>query len=182
MSSLKSPAIFLDRDGTIIEDVGVIKDTSQVAFYDGAVNALKLLSRYFKLFIITNQPAVANGLLTHADVEKVHQFICKRLRQNGVSIEGIYYCPHNREAGCACIKPNTYFIDKAAKLHNLDIAKSFVIGDHPHDMELAYNAGAKGIYVLTGHGRKHLSDLRAHCQVVEDITEAAEIVFASAIP
>ncbi len=79
--------------------------------------------------------------------------------ENNIKIQEIYCCPHTKEEECACRKPNPYYILKASKKYAIDLKKSFVIGDHPSDVKLALNCGANGIYLLTGHGRKHYQEL-----------------------
>jgi len=152
--------LFLDRDGTLIEDRGHLRNQSQVAFIPGTVEALKRLQDEFVLFIITNQSGVAEGALTLGDVNGVNNYILSHLADTGVGIQDIYVCPHRRESGCLCIKPKPYFLHQAANKWNIDLSLSVVVGDHPHDIELARNAGGCGIYVLTGHGQKHLNELQ----------------------
>jgi len=168
--------VFLDRDGTIIEDVGHVRDPSQVVFFDNTVPALALLAAKFKLFIVTNQSGVAEGTLTHTEVDGVHEFILGYLRQFGVHISRVYCCPHRRSDECKCIKPNTFFLDAAALRYGVDLTRSFVVGDHPHDMELAQNAGSRGVYVLTGHGEKDRANLHTPCIIADDIGQAADMI------
>lgn len=182
VSRWTTPAVFLDRDGTIIEDVGYVRDPSQVVFVDNAVQALTPLAARFRLFIVTNQSGVAEGALTHAEVDGVHEFILGYLRQFGIHISRVYCCPHRRSDGCGCIKPNVFFLEAAALRYGIDLTRSFVVGDHPHDMELASNAGARGIYVLTGHGEKHRADLRTPCDIAGDIEQAAGMITQVVIP
>lgn len=181
VSRRTTPAVFLDRDGTIIEDVGYVRDPSQVVFFDSTVQALSLLAAKFKLFIVTNQSGVAEGALTHAEVDNVHEFILGHLRQFGIHISRVYFCPHRRSDGCECIKPNTFFLDAAALRYGVDLTRSFVVGDHPHDMELAHNAGARGVYVLTGHGEKDRASLHTPCGVAKDIGQAADMIIQAEI-
>jgi D-glycero-D-manno-heptose 1,7-bisphosphate phosphatase len=152
-------AIFLDRDGTIIKDNGYINNPINVEFYDYTFECLYELHKYFQLFIITNQPGIAKGIITHKEVEKVHSFILKRMKDEGIEIKEIYCCPHQKIDKCLCRKPQTFFIDKAKNDYLINCESSYVIGDHPEDIKLSVNANAKGIYILTGHGRKHYHEL-----------------------
>ena len=154
-----SAALFLDRDGTIIKDVGDVKYITHVKFYDFTFEALQKAQKFFKLFIITNQPGISKNILTHNDVVSVHDFIKNELSMNKITIEEIYYCPHAKEDNCQCRKPNTFFIDEAVAKHKINVNNSFVIGDHPSDVMLAKRCGMQGIYVLTGHGRKHRNEV-----------------------
>ena len=98
-ASRTTQAVFLDRDGTLIEDRGNLRSPSEVVFYPDTVRALGLLQRNFKLFIVTNQPGIADGAITTADVAAVHEFILAHLAQSGIRIERVYYCPHRRSDG-----------------------------------------------------------------------------------
>jgi histidinol-phosphate phosphatase family protein len=170
--------LFLDRDGTLIEDCGHLRNQSQVTFIPGTVKALRRLGNDFILFIITNQPGVADGALTLRDVNSVNNYIVRHLADVGIHIQDVYVCPHRRESGCLCIKPKPYFLHKAANKWDIDPSLSVVIGDHPHDMELARNVGGRGIYVLTGHGRKHLNELPSEQLVVPRLKEAVDWILA----
>ena len=179
MRSTLKPAVFLDRDGTIIEDRGHLRMPSEVVFYPDTVRALVTLQEHFLLFIVTHQPGVSYGLVCADEVEQVNAHVVAELRRYGVVITGVYYCPHRREEQCACIKPRPFFLEKAAGEFGLNLARSFVVGDHPHDVALADNAGATGIYVLTGHGARHRTELRPQTTVVPGIREAADWILAS---
>lgn len=173
---LATPAVFLDRDGTLIEDKGALQSPADAVFYRGTVPALQLITERFKLFIVTHQPWVSAGTLTARQVDDVNAFIVGHLASFGIGIEQVYCCPHRRTDGCVCIKPKPYLLHVAAREHGVDLAKSFVIGDHPHDVELARNVGATGIYLLTGHGNRHRTELPASTVVVYGIREAAGLI------
>jgi D-glycero-D-manno-heptose 1,7-bisphosphate phosphatase len=153
------PAIFLDRDGTIIEDRGHLADPSEIAFLPGAIDALQILQRHFVLFIVTNQSGVSKGQISLEQVATVNADVVSNLEKAGVTIERVFVCPHARSEGCVCIKPKPYFLRLAEREHQIDLLRSYTIGDHPHDVEFARSVGATGIYVLTGHGEKHRADL-----------------------
>ncbi|MBN1788410.1 MAG: HAD family hydrolase [Sedimentisphaerales bacterium] len=174
----KRAAIFLDRDGTIIEDRGHLSDPSDVIFFPETFAALKKLQKYFLLFIVTNQPGVADGIINREDVDKINAIVIDVLAKAGIEITDTYVCPHERSEKCDCIKPKPYFLKQAESRYNLDISKSFTIGDHPHDVEFGQNAGAGSIYLLTGHGRKHLSQLPENTEIAEGIMQAAEKVIS----
>jgi len=174
MSHNTKAAVFLDRDGTIIEDRGHLKEPSDVVFFPETFEALRKLQEYFLLFVVTNQRGIAEGTITRRDVSRVNRSIVTALSDRGIKIENVYTCPHRRSDNCCCIKPKPYFLKRAATLYGLDLGKSFTVGDHPHDIQFAKNVGAHGIYVLTGHGHKHLTELPEDTQVVTGIMEAAE--------
>ncbi len=173
------PAIFLDRDGTVIEDRGHLRDPIQVAFLPGAIRALRKLGEEgFSFFLVTNQSGVAEGSITLDDVERVNAYVVSRLRDAGVEISAVYVCPHRRGDGCGCIKPNPHFLRKAAEEFRISLRHSFVVGDHPHDVRLADQAGATGVYVCTGHGTKHLGELSGRETIVPDLPAAAEWILS----
>ena len=173
------PAVFLDRDGTIIEDRGDLSDPTQVVSFKDTAPALLRLADHFALFIVTNQSGVAKGTITIEDVRKVNDYVEKYVAARGAPIAATYVCPHQRSSGCRCIKPNPYFLKEAEREFGIDLQRSFVIGDHPCDVELATRADATGIFVLSGHGMKHRADITVQTIVVEGIREAAEQILAS---
>ncbi len=172
------PAVFLDRDGTIIEDRGDLSCPRQVVFFRDTVAALCRLAERFVLFIVTNQSGVAKGAISIGDVRRVNDYVVEYLASHGVPITATYVCPHERSSGCRCIKPNAFFLKEAERDFAIDLRRSFVIGDHPHDVELATRVGATGIYVLSGHGRKHRRELSVETIVVTGIREATETIIA----
>ena len=173
---MNRPAIFLDRDGTLIEDQGHLSNPEQAVFYPETVQSLRRLQAHYLLFIVTNQSGVSRGVLLPADADRVNAHVAERLKNAGVAIREVYCCPHTREDGCACMKPKPHFLFKAACDHGIDLSRSFVVGNHPSDVELAVNAGARGIYVLSGHGHKHRNELDAPCEIVEGIRNAADSI------
>ncbi len=170
------PAIFLDRDGTLIEDRGHLSSAAEVVFFPATVPALRRLQPHFRLFIVTNQAGVSTGEVTMADVQRVNDHVVARLREAGIEIAAVYCCPHQRSEDCECIKPKPFFMEQAAREHGVDLSRSFTVGDHPHDVHLARNVGATGIFVLTGHGAKHRDELGPDDIVAKGIEEAAEII------
>ncbi|MBI9106243.1 MAG: threonylcarbamoyl-AMP synthase [Spirochaetales bacterium] len=168
----KSRAVFLDRDGTIIQDRGYLSSVSEVEIFSDTISSLKLLQEEeYELFIVTNQSGVAKGLISNDEVEKINGYIDEQLREAGITIRQWYVCPH--ESGCNCKKPAPFFLNKAAADFDIDLSRSWVIGDHPHDILLAKNVGAAGLYVLTGHGSKHLSNLPIDVPVFHNLSDAA---------
>ena len=107
-------AVFLDRDGTIIEDRGHLRDSSDAVFLPGAFEALQKLQDYFLLFIVTNQTGVAEGTITLADVNRVNRSVVAALTERRIAVADVYVCPHRRADDCSCIKPKPYFIRRAS--------------------------------------------------------------------
>lgn len=174
----KCPAVFLDRDGTLIEDRGHLRRPAEVVFYPWTAPALRRLQPHYLLFIVTHQRGVADGELTLEEVDRVNRHVFQRLAAEGVTLTDVYCCPHRREQQCPCIKPKPFFLHQAAQRYDLDLARSFVVGDHPHDVATAWSVGATGIYVLTGHGRKHYEELPSGAVVVADLADAADWILA----
>ncbi len=152
-------AVFLDRDGTINEDVGDLYLPERLRFIPGAIEALRLLRENFLLFIITNQSGIGNGNFTEEQYRGFSRYFTGLLERENVVFSGVYHCPHTNADSCQCKKPSTYFMDRAAEEYTIDIASSYVIGDHPHDVEMGRRAGAGTVYLLTGHGQKHFREL-----------------------
>ncbi len=177
---MKRPAVFLDRDGTLIEDLGFIRDPSQVVFHPKTFSALRRLHDV-ALFIVTNQNGIAKGQLRAEEARRVNDHVVRCLAEAGIEILNTYCCPHERMDNCECIKPKPHFLRVAEREYGIDLAHSWVVGDHPADVELALNAGARGIYVLSGHGQKHKPELKVFCEIVRDIGEAAEIIRAGTL-
>ena len=175
----KHPAVFLDRDGTIIEDNGYISDPLNIEFYPFSFEALQILQEHFLLFIITNQSGVSKGLITENEVKEVNNTIVNVLKSAGIAIFDIFCCSHKNEDNCECKKPKPYFIHKAAGLYNIDLAKSFIIGDHPSDIQCGKNAGITPIYLLSGHGSKHRNELNRDLVVHENLLEASKYIIST---
>jgi D-glycero-D-manno-heptose 1,7-bisphosphate phosphatase len=154
------PAVFLDRDGTMIEDVGYLDTLSRVAFYPWTVDAIRALNRAgLPVVVVTNQSGIARGLFREAFVDETHRHIDARLAAGGARVDAYYYCPHHPGGSvasyalsCECRKPGRGMIDKAASDLGLDPARSFVVGDTWLDIGLARSVGSRGILVRTGAG------------------------------
>ncbi|MBU0614627.1 MAG: HAD family hydrolase [Nanoarchaeota archaeon] len=169
-------AVFLDRDGTINIDEGYTYKTEDLEFYDDVFESLKKLS-HFKLFIVTNQSGIGRGYYSYEDFKRFNDKLVLALSENGINIEKTYCCPHSPEENCDCRKPNIRYLKEAEKEFDIDLKRSWVIGDHPHDVTLGKNAGARSIYLLTGHGQKHREDLSAKPELIANsLSEAAEFI------
>jgi D-glycero-D-manno-heptose 1,7-bisphosphate phosphatase len=169
----KRCAVFLDRDGTIIEDVGYIKDPVDIKIYPESYKALDILKDKFLLFIITNQSGISKGFTTEDEVNEVNKRIIEMLKINKIYISDVFCCPHSNEDECICKKPSPYFINLAAEKYNLNLNCSFIIGDHPSDVNCGINAGIEPFFLLTGHGRFHVDELRKDVKVFNTILDAA---------
>ncbi|MDR2399142.1 MAG: D-glycero-beta-D-manno-heptose 1,7-bisphosphate 7-phosphatase [Endomicrobium sp.] len=154
-NNIKVPATFLDRDGTVIFDKNYLSSPEQVKLYSYTADSInKLHTAGFKVIIVTNQSGVARGVFTEEDLQKIHEKFVSLLKKANAKVDAIYYCPHIDEDSCDCRKPKPGMVLKAAKDFNIDLKKSYTIGDTIRDYLLGYNSGGKGILVLTGHGKK----------------------------
>ena len=147
-------SIFLDRDGTIIEEKNYLSDVKQILLLENSVKGLKILQDNFLLIIVSNQSGVARGYFTEKEVNKVNEALLNMLEDQGVHISGVYYCPHyvngvveKYSINCNCRKPKTGLIDKACLDFSIDLNKSYVIGDKDSDIQLAKNAGCRSILI-----------------------------------
>src|SRR5262249_6835649 len=128
------PAMFLDRDGTVIVDCGYPRDPAEVRLLPGAANALRVLQeRGFLFVIVSNQSGIARGLVTPAEAAAVHARTEEILAGQGIRLTDAYYCPHAPEERCPCRKPSPHSLQVAAAKHGIDLARSFMIGDRPTD-------------------------------------------------
>jgi len=170
------PAIFLDRDGTLIEDRGYIDDLKNLVIFNYTFDALSQLQKFFLLFIITNQSGISKGLISEKKVKKLNAELTGIFADKNIMINEIFYCPHSTRDNCRCKKPKPYFIYKIKEKYNIDLKKSYVIGDHPADLELSKNAGCRGIYLLTGHGKKHKNEIPSNSIICENLYKAAKFI------
>jgi D-glycero-D-manno-heptose 1,7-bisphosphate phosphatase len=152
--------VFLDRDGTLIEEVGYLDRIDRVRFFPYSVDAVRLLNRGgFVVIVATNQAGIARGLFDEAFVEATHRSLAAALAAGGARVDGFYFCPHHPDAAiesyrqaCDCRKPQPGLLRRAAADHRLDLGRSFVVGDRPHDITAGTTVGAQGVLVRTGYG------------------------------
>ncbi len=155
------PAVFIDRDGTISEEVGYVNHPSRYKVFPFAATALRRLHEAGWLAVlVTNQAGVARGYFSEDLIHTVHDLLQAELNKQGARLDAIYYCPHHPSVGdapyrqaCDCRKPQTGLITRAAAEHDIDIKRSWMIGDRYSDIELARNANLRAAFVLTGYGR-----------------------------
>ncbi|MCB4792494.1 MAG: HAD family hydrolase [Elusimicrobia bacterium] len=151
----KNIAVFIDRDGTIVKERHYLRKVKDIKLLSGVIKALKLLKdRDFKIVIVTNQSGIGRGYLTEKKLKQINNYLIKLLKRKGAGVDALYYCPHLPDDGCICRKPKLGMIEKAKKKFNLDLKRSFSIGDHTNDFLLGQNMGGTGIFILTGHGKE----------------------------
>ncbi len=172
--------MFLDRDGTIAEEVGYLNHASRFRMFPFAGPAIRRLKAAgFAVIVVTNQSGVARGYFPESLVHEVNELMQRNLAAVGAALDGVYYCPHNSADGCDCRKPKTGMIDLAVRELNLDLPRSYVVGDRYGDMELAFRAGCKSVFVRTGYGLGeetwHAKDWpRQPDAVVDDLPRAVD--------
>jgi D-glycero-D-manno-heptose 1,7-bisphosphate phosphatase len=175
-SKANNRAVFLDRDGTIMEDANYVGRLDQVVLIPRAKQALRRLrDAGFKLFVVTNQSGVGRGYFTREAVEQIHEHLNEQFSEIGVNFDRYYVCPHHPEDNCDCRKPKPRFLHEAAAEYGLDLARCVMVGDRPSDIQCGINAGTKTVLVLTGVGQETLSkDEVQPSFVARDIGEGAE--------
>ncbi|WP_028841328.1 D-glycero-alpha-D-manno-heptose-1,7-bisphosphate 7-phosphatase [Thermodesulfobacterium hveragerdense] len=178
----KKPAVFLDRDGTINEEMGYINDPSRVRLLPGVSEGLKLLQdKGFKLIVVTNQSGPARGYFPEDLVFEVNQLIARRLAKKGVKLDDFFVCLHGPNEGCICRKPNPGLVLQALEKYPIELEKSYFIGDKIVDVETGKRLGIKTILVLTGYGKGELKYVAPKKGIYPDwvaknLKEAAEII------
>jgi D-glycero-D-manno-heptose 1,7-bisphosphate phosphatase len=159
MAALR-PAVFLDRDGTLIEEAGYLDRLERLAFFPYSVDAVRLLNRAgYAVVVISNQSGVARGIVAPAFIREAHDHVAARLAAGGARVDAFYHCPHHPQAAvaslrvaCDCRKPKPGLLRRAAEELALDPGRSFVVGDRWHDLEAGQALGIRGVLVRTGHG------------------------------
>jgi D-glycero-D-manno-heptose 1,7-bisphosphate phosphatase len=154
-------AIFMDRDGTICDEVGYVNHASRSRLLPNSLEAIRLVNQAGYLAIVaTNQSGVARGLFDQSLVDEVHRQLAERVAAGGGRLDALYYCPHHPREGqppyraeCDCRKPRPGMLLRAAREHGIDLAASWMVGDSLVDLEAGVAAGAGVVHVLTGYGR-----------------------------
>ncbi len=159
---MKRVALFLDRDGTINEEREFISSPEQVQLIPRSAEAIRDANAAgIKVFVITNQSGIARGFLTEQQLAELHRRLLELLQRERAHIDGIYYCPHYPElgsdgygGGCECRKPKPGLLQRAAKEFDVDLARSYLVGDRLIDIQTGKAAGTTNVLVLTGYGRR----------------------------
>ena len=178
----KNKCIFLDRDGVLNKDIGYLKSPDQLIILQGVIKALKKLKEAgFLLIIVTNQSGIAKGFFYEDDLKKVHNALLAIFEKNNIYIDDVFYCPHHKDGtvepyniSCDCRKPDTKMIKDGAIKYNIDLSKSYLVGDKDTDIQLAINAGLKSFCVendIYEYDETIVPDYK-----VKNLSEAAEII------
>jgi D-glycero-D-manno-heptose 1,7-bisphosphate phosphatase len=185
-------AVFIDRDGTISEEVGYINHSSRFSLFPYSARAIKLLNNEGWLaVVVTNQAGVARGYFDEQLITEVHEKMRQELQSQGARLDAIFYCAHHPTVGeppyrvdCDCRKPKPGLINQAANQLKIDLKASWMIGDRYSDIELAHNAGLNSAFVLSGYGRGEWEHQRASWQhqpdlMSENLLEAVEAIVSN---
>ena len=173
LSDAKSPAVFIDRDGTIMHDADYCSDPKQVQIFEGASAALRQLKKVgYKIIVITNQSGIGRGFFSEEQYRAVEAEVSRQVGNN--LIDATYFCPDAPGQPSKCRKPAPGMVLEAAHDHDVDLGRSFLIGDKEIDAECAHNAGVRAIRVRTGFDK--MTDGSCADWVAEDLPAAAEII------
>jgi D-glycero-D-manno-heptose 1,7-bisphosphate phosphatase len=176
------PAVFLDRDGTICEEVGYLNHISRLLIFPWAAPAIRRLNeKGVPVIVVTNQSGVARGLFPESLVGEVHRTMSENLAASGAHVDAYYYCTHILADQCDCRKPLPGLLHRAAREHGVDLARSFVVGDRYADVAMAHAVGGRGVLVLSGYGRGEYEHHREEWPrqpdvVVDDLSRAVDFV------
>lgn len=173
----KSKAVFLDRDGTLIEEVNYLSRVEDLQFFPYTKKVVEMLKENgFLVIIITNQSGIGRGIFEESAMHEVHEAIQNELDGQ---IDAFYFCPHLPDADCSCRKPRTEMIEQAAERFSIDLKKSWMIGDKVMDVGAGFNAGTRTALVLTGHGKNEVGKLEQQPDIIgENLLEAVEQIIS----
>jgi len=153
----QAKAVFLDRDGVINKEVNYLRRPEDWSLIARAAAAIRLLRKHgWRVVVVTNQSGVARGYYTEADVAAIHERMRRELARAGTRVDGVYFCPHHPDVGCACRKPGTALFERAATELDLDLVSSYYVGDKVADLLPGRTLGGHTVLVLTGYGKQEL--------------------------
>jgi len=178
-------AVFMDRDGTVSEEVGYMYHAGLYQPFPWAGPAIRKINESgLKAVLITNQSGIGRGYFSESTVDEVHAVLKAELARHNALLDAIYVCPHHPDAGCDCRKPNAGMLLRAGKDMQIDLNRSYVVGDKYVDIELGHRVGATSILVLTGYGREERERYKANPQqphfVVENLMNAVDGILSGA--
>ncbi len=188
-SKMKYQAVFLDRDGTVNEEINYLNKVEQLKLIEGAAEGIRMLREAgYKVVIVTNQAAIARGYLAEADLPLIHAALENMLAERGAALDAIYYCPHHPTAGvgaykidCECRKPKPGMLRKAAADLDIDLQASYVVGDKLSDLGAGEAVGCRTILVRSGYGREVEQGLAENARpdfIADDLAGAARWILS----
>jgi D-glycero-D-manno-heptose 1,7-bisphosphate phosphatase len=171
-------AVFLDRDGTLIDDPGYLADPSRIHLIPGAAEALVALeSAGFLRIMISNQSGIGRGRYPATEYHATQAEMERQLGAAGATLDAAYHCPHAPDAGCLCRKPGTALHREAAACFDVDLTRSWCVGDHVRDLEAGAELGCRTILVRTGHGTDHVeAAIGLGAAVVDDLPTGVSLI------
>lgn len=177
--------IFLDRDGTINQEVGYLCSKEQIKILDGAAEGIRKWNENgFLVIMVSNQSGIARGYFSMETAQQINTEIIKRLKSKGARIDDVYLCPHHKEGiipeyavCCTCRKPLPGMIWKARDQYQIDLSQSYMIGDKESDLAAARNAGCRGILVMTGYGEQEVHNIAEKpYYIAKNLDDAAQMI------
>jgi D-glycero-D-manno-heptose 1,7-bisphosphate phosphatase len=181
MRSEAGPAVFIDRDGTLLEECDYLADPERVRFLPGALDALRRLrDAGYALVLVTNQSGIARGLYTEADYRAVQTRVDELLERAGTPLDAVYYCPHHPDFSgpCECRKPGTGMYRSAERDLGVSLRRSWFVGDKVTDVLPALTLGGRGVLVRTGYGTQEEARKPGGVAVAHDLAGAADLILA----
>ena len=168
-------AVFIDRDGTLIEEVNFLSRVEDLRFFPFTLEAVKLLKNNgFLVVVVTNQSGIGRSIYGEEDMHAIHDEIQSHVDNR---LDKFYFCPHRPDEGCRCRKPNLGMIEDARRDFGIDFSRSWIVGDKKLDVETGFNAGLGTVMVMTGYGKKHIGELTRQPDVVaENLLDAAQAI------
>jgi D-glycero-D-manno-heptose 1,7-bisphosphate phosphatase len=168
--------VFLDRDGTLIEEAGYLDRLDRIRLFPYTIDAVRLLNRAgLAVCVVSNQSGVARGFFDEAFVNETHAHLSSTFSHGGATVDAFYYCPHHPEGkvgeygrACDCRKPRPGLLERAAREHGIDLKRSFVVGDRSNDVDSGRAVGARSLLVRTGYGKEHEAAAGTRATVVVD--------------
>ncbi len=172
---MKKSAVFIDRDGTLIEEVNYLVRPEQLKLFPFAAEAVRLLNENdFLAVLITNQSGIGRKYFTENDLRRIHEKLISELAAQDAELDAIYFCPHAPDENCDCRKPKIGMIRQAMRDFSIDLENSWTIGDKALDVETGFNAGTKTALVLTGYGTGEIEKLKETPDLIAgDLLKAA---------
>ncbi len=182
---MKNKAVFIDRDGTINVDVHYLDDPNKFEMYPGVGEGVKKLKDSgFKIIVVTNQSGIARGYFTELQLPKIHEKMEKEFQRSNVILDGIYYCPHHPEDNCNCRKPNTGLFERVINEQDIDVKKSYMLGDKILDVGAGKNIGVRTVLIPEPHLREESLSKKNEWEyhpdyIADNFTDAVEWILYS---
>ncbi len=174
----RQKAVFLDRDGTVCEEVNYLARPEDLCLFPFSGEAVKLLNDSgFLVILITNQSGIARGVFDEKTLHEIHAKLINELAKSNAKLDAVYFCPHNSVDNCDCRKPKTGMIEKAKQDFSLDLENSWKVGDKAIDVETGFNAKLKTALILTGYGQTEVEKIKKQPDLIsENLLQAVKMM------